>query len=297
MSTPQQTHSGRSGRPDLPGRAAAATPGGRRPARIPGTATGAVTRIAVALCLVFILFPVLISFIVATSMNSAQGLWGGGATGQWLVQAWEQINPTLGRSATVALGVVAANLALGGPLAMWLARSGSPLTRAVSFLATLPLAVPGIALSIGLITVYPELRPSGVLLFAGHVLFTLPFTLAALAPVFGERDLRDCEDVAFSLGAPAWRVLATVTVPVSAAALIQAVITAFALSFGEFNISFFINPPAAPMAPFALFDAYSTQRLELASAKTALFILCIVPVLLIVVLSQRITRSTKGPKA
>lgn len=252
-------------------------------------------RIAVSLCVVFVLFPVLLSFVAATSVNSAQGLWGGGITGQWLVTAWEQIRPTLGRSAAVAAAVVAANLLVGGPLAMWIARSRSRLTNAVSFLATLPLAVPGIALSIGLITVYPELRPSGLLLFAGHVLLTLPFTLAALVPVFADQQLRACEDVALSLGASSVRTLATVTVPVSAAALAQAVITAFALSFGEFNISFFINPPAAPMVPFALFDAYSTQRLELASAKTTLFILCIVPVLLAVVLFQRSIRSQKGP--
>ncbi|GAA1450631.1 ABC transporter permease [Nesterenkonia lacusekhoensis] len=252
-------------------------------------------RIAVTLCVVFVLFPVLLSFAAATSVNSAQGLWGDGFTGEWLATAWEQIRPTLGRSAVVAAAVVAANLVIGGPLAMWIARSGSGLRHAVSFLATLPLAVPGIALSIGLITVYPELRPSGLLLFAGHVLLTLPFTLAALVPIFADRELRACEDVALSLGSSSARVLATVTVPVSAAALAQAVITTFALSFGEFNISFFINPPATPMVPFALFDAYSTQRLELASAKTMLFILCIVPVLLAVMLFQRSSRSQKGP--
>ncbi|PZR53566.1 ABC transporter permease [Xylanimonas oleitrophica] len=247
---------------------------------------------AVGLCVVFVLLPVATSVAVATSVSSARGLWGDGVTLQWLVTGWEQISPTLGRSTAVALGVVAANLVLGGPLAMWLARSPSRLTRAVSFLATLPLAVPGIALSIGLITVYPQLRPSGLLLFLGHVLLTLPFTLAALTPVLADQELQDCENAATTLGAAGWRVLATVTVPFSATALVQVVITAFALSFGEFNISFFINPPAAPMAPFALFDAYSTQRLELASAKTVLFMLCLVPVLALLVAARR-TPSTR----
>ena len=262
--------------------------------RRPSTDSGRGVRLAVGVAAAFVLLPVLASLVVATSVNSAQGPWGGGLTLSWLVRAGEQIGPMLGRSAGVALVVVVANLVVGGPLAMWVARSGSRLTRAVAHMTNLALAVPGIALSIGLITVYPQLRPSGLLLVAGHLLFTLPFTLATLVPVLGDDRLRDYEDVASSLGAPAWRVLTSVTVPVSTVALMQCVITTFALSFGEFNISFYINPPATPMAPFALFDAYSTQRLELASAETVLFMLCIVPVLLIVVLIHRLSSTRKA---
>ena len=251
------------------------------------------TRAAVALSVLFIILPVLVSIVVAVSVNSARGMLGDGVTGQWLGMAWEQMGDTLGRSAAVAVAVVATNLALGGPMAMWLARSRSRWIRPVSFLVALPLAIPGIALSIGLITMYPELRPSGLLLFFGHVLVTLPFTLAALTPVFADAELQTSEDVAASLGSPGWRVLATVTVPMSATAIVQAVITAFALSFGEFNISLFVNLPAAPMAPFALFDAYSTQRLELASAKTLLFMACVVPPLLVAVAVRR-RRSWEG---
>ncbi|WP_167137810.1 ABC transporter permease [Diaminobutyricimonas sp. TR449] len=251
------------------------------------------TRVAVVLCVLFIIAPVVVSIIVAVSANSARGLFGDGVTDKWLGMAWEQMADTLGRSAAIAGAVVAANLALGGPMAMWLARSRSRWTRPVSFLAALPLAIPGIALSIGLITLYPDLRPSGALLFFGHLLLTLPFTLAALAPVFADEELQTSEDVAASLGSSGWRVLATVTVPMSATAIIQAMITAFALSFGEFNISFFVNLPAAPMAPFALFDAYSTQRLELASAKTLLFMACVVPPLLVAVAARRMSIKRK----
>lgn len=252
-----------------------------------GRVDRALTRTAVILCVLFILTPVVVSILVAVSANSARGLLGDGVTGDWVALAWEQIGETLRRSAVVAFAVVVANLLIGGPLAMWLARSTSRWTRAVSFLATLPLAIPGIALSIGLITLYPELRPSGALLFFGHVLVTLPFTLAALTPVFADQTLQTCEDVAASLGSSNPRVLLTVTLPMSTTAIVQSVITVFALSFGEFNISFFVNPPASPMAPFALFDAYATQRLELASAKTMLFMACVVPLLLVTVAAQR----------
>jgi len=134
---------------------------------------------------------------------------------------------------------------------------------------------------------YPLLRPSGLLLVLGHLVFTLPFTLAALVPALADDELRANEGVARSLGARSVRVLCTVTVPACLVAVTQAVTMVFALSFGEFNISFFINPPATPTAPFALFDAYSTQRLELASAQSMIFIAFVAPVLTAIVLARR----------
>ncbi|MEU2975383.1 hypothetical protein, partial [Nocardiopsis alba] len=187
----------------------------------------------------------------------------------------------------VAAIVVALNLLLGGPLAWWVARHPSPLTRLTGYLVNVPLAVPGIALSVALVGTYPMLRPSGLLLVMGHLVFTLPFTLAALTPALADTELRTNESVARSLGAGPLRVLRTITVPACLVAVTQAVTMVFALSFGEFNVSFFINPPATSTAPFALFDSYSTQRLESASAQSAIFIAFVVPVLTAVVLARR----------
>ena len=235
----------------------------------------------------FVLLPILATLVAATSVDFSQGPWGGGVTLEWFAYAWPPLVPVIGRSLTVAAIVVVLNLLLGGPLAWWVARHPSPLTRLTGHLVNVPLAVPGIALSVALVGTYPMLRPSGLLLVMGHLVFTLPFTLAALTPALADTELRTNESVARSLGAGPLRVLRTITVPACLVAVTQAVTMVFALSFGEFNVSFFINPPATSTAPFALFDSYSTQRLESASAQSAIFIAFVVPVLTAVVLARR----------
>ncbi|MGY1749072.1 ABC transporter permease [Modestobacter sp. SYSU DS0511] len=233
------------------------------------------TRLMVAVVVV----PMLVTLVVATSVSFSTGPFSGGITFDWMSLGLELLAPTLLRSLLVGLTVAAANLLIGGPLAWWVARTTAWPGRLVGYLANLPLAVPGIAVSVALIGTYAQLRPSGLLLIAGHIVFTLPFTLAALVPVLGADRLVECEQVARSLGASVLRRLGTVTLPWARVAVLQAAATAYALSYGEFNISFFVNAPAAPTAPFALFDAYATRRLELASAMSIWFIVSLLPVL------------------
>ena len=237
--------------------------------------TGTWTRVVAALVVV----PMLTTLVVATSVSFSTGPFSGGVTLDWMSLGLELLAPTLLRSFLVGLVVAAVNLLVGGPLAWWVARTAAWPARLVGYLANLPLAVPGIAISIALIGTYAPLRPSGLLLVAGHVVFTLPFTLAALVPALASDRLAECDQVARSLGASPVRRLVTVTVPWCRVAVLQAAATAYALSFGEFNISFFVNAPASPTAPFALFDAYATRRIELASAMSIWFIVSLLPVL------------------
>ncbi|MGO1769291.1 MAG: ABC transporter permease [Microbacterium sp.] len=241
----------------------------------------------------FILVPVAATLVVATSADFSQGPWGGGATLDWLAFAWAALAPVIARSLLIAATVVAATLVLAFILGMWIARRPSPLSSVASVALNLPLAVPGIAVSVALVATYPELRPSGLLLVCAHIVFTLPFALGALVPVLRSARLRTEEEVAGSLGAGPMRVLATITVPAAGIAIAQAAAMVFALSFGEFNISFFVNPPATPTIPFALFDAYATQRLEFASAQTALFLAVVAPVLAALVFARHLSRSRK----
>ncbi|MDO5501036.1 MAG: ABC transporter permease subunit [Propionibacteriaceae bacterium] len=249
-----------------------------------------VSRLWLWLMLAIVLVPVLATLVVATSVSFISGPYTGGFTLDWLGVGFSLLAPTLLHSAQVGLTVAAANLIVGGPLAWWVARSSSRFARIVGYLATVPLAVPGIAISVALIGSYSGLRPSGLLLLAGHIIFTLPFTLAALVPVLSSDRLRECEQVAYSLGASGLRRVLTITIPWCLVAIIQAAAMSYALSFGEFNISFFVNAPANPTAPFALFDAYQTRRLELASAMSIWFIVSLLPVFAaLVLLRTRIT--------
>lgn len=227
----------------------------------------------------FIIIPVVATGVAATSVDFSRGPFGDGFTFDWLYIGWQQISPMILRSFVIALIVVVLNLLIVLPLAWYAPRLPKWVNSTVTTMVNVPLAVPGIALSIALIGTFSGLRPSGILLVIGHLILTMPFSLAALAPSLQDQKLKEAESVARSLGASWPRVVRTITLPWANVAIFQTVTMAFALSFGEFNISFFINPPATPMAPFTLFDAYSTQQLEIASAQSVIFILFTIPVL------------------
>lgn len=243
---------------------------------------------------IFIIVPVVSTVIAAMSVDFSKGPFGGGITVDWLYLGWQAISPMIFRSFMVALLVVALNLLIVFPFAWYSPNLPGWMSRLLAQIVNIPLAIPGIALSIALIGTFSGLRPSGVLLVIGHLILTMPFTLSALLPSLQNPELREAEQVARSLGSSWWRVITTVTLPWVNVAIFQAVTMVFALSFGEFNISFFINPPATPMAPFALFDAYSTQRLELASAESVIFILFTLPVLAAVMWARGRVNTSKG---
>lgn len=235
-----------------------------------------VGRVLAVLAAVITLVPIPLVVTVAVSESWRRGP-GAGLTARWLTEAWERIAPNIGLSLRVALLVLVVDLVVGFPAAWLIARHRFPGRGLLQAVSTVPIAVPGIAIGLGLILAYPTLRPSGALLIGGHVLYTLPFLLGALVPALGDRNLRLQETVAASLGAGAVRRLLTVTIPATRMALLAATLMILTLSFGEFNVSFFLFTPLQQPVPVVLYDAYLTGRIEAAAAATVLFLVMVVP--------------------
>ncbi len=233
-------------------------------------------RLFAVVAAVITLAPIPLVVVVALSRSWREGP-AAGMTLDWLTGAWERIAPNIGLSLRVALLVLVVDLAIGFPAAWLIARHRFPGRGLLQAVSTVPIAVPGIAIGLGLILAYPTLRPSGLLMIGGHVLYTLPFLLGALVPALGDRNLRLQETVAASLGAGRVRRLLTVTIPASRMALLAATLMVLTLSFGEFNVSFFLFTPLQQPVPVVLYDAYLTGRIEAAAAATVLFLVMVVP--------------------
>lgn len=242
-------------------------------------------------CLLISVLPALATVAAALTPTWREGPFAGGLTLAWLTQAFEQLRPQFSNSLEVAVVVLIVDGMIGVPLAWMLARRSFTGARLVVHLARLPLAIPGIAIGLALASSYPGFRSSGLLLVAGHVLFTLPFVLAALVPTLGDQRLIDLEAVAATLGASFALRFTTITLPTVRTALIATGLMVLTLSLGEFNASFFVVPPAEQTLPFGLYSAYITQRIEIASAGTTLFLLLVVPAS---VLLQRTVGSSLG---
>lgn len=223
------------------------------------------------------LIPIPLVFAVATSRVWQQGFWAGGFTLQWLAAGWERISPNALFSIRLAALILVLDILIGLPTSWVLARYHFPGRQFMMSLTMVPVAIPGIAMGLALILSYPYLRGNGVLLIAGHLLYTLPFFIGALTPALSNPELRELEAVAATLGASRLRQLLFVVFPQVRGALLAATIMVVTLSIGEFNVSFFLFTPTNKPLPVELYASYITGRLEFAAAITLCFLLFVIP--------------------
>jgi putative spermidine/putrescine transport system permease protein len=221
--------------------------------------------------------PFVLVLMVATTNNWREGVWANGISLEWLLAAWERLTPRVIFSVQLALLILFLNALIGLPAAWALARFDFPGKNFIRSLSVLPLSIPGIAIALALILAYPTAKASGFLLVVGHLLYTLPFFIAALTPPLANDRILAQEEVARTLGTSFIRRFLLVTLPNIKTALLAAAILCFTLSMGEFNVSFFLFTPLYKTLPIDLYDIYVTGRLELAAAMTIIFLLFVVP--------------------
>lgn len=120
----------------------------------------------------------------------------------------------------------------------------------------LPLGVSAVTLGFGfLITLdHPpiDLRDSRALVPIAQALVALPLVVRTLVPILGGIDDRQ-RQAAASLGAPPWRAMLTVDLPVLAKPLLAAAGFAFAVSLGEFGATSFLAREDRPTLPVVIY--------------------------------------------
>ena len=141
----------------------------------------------------------------------------------------------------VAVSVSALTLALGTLAAYGLTRSSARLRGPLTLLFFLPITLPGLFVGIALLVFFARLE-FDLSLFTvtiAHLVYVFPyFLLRARAAL--ERLDPALEETAADLGAGPWKVFRRVTLPQIWPVLVGASSLAFALSFDEFIITFFV---------------------------------------------------------
>lgn len=178
-----------------------------------------------------------------------------------------------------SLSVVVCTL-ISVPAAYAIVRSNSRVSRALEEITLLPLSIPGIALSIGLIQAYAIVRGQWWLILCGHVLYTIPLMLRVVTNALRSFDLEKLEGAARSLGANNWQRFFFVILPNLRHSIILGSLLVFAISWGEFNVSFLLNTPLHQTYPAALYATYTANSFAVSSAATTIFLAVIIPVLL-----------------
>ncbi|KWB51539.1 ABC transporter permease [Burkholderia ubonensis] len=254
----------------------------RRAPRVSGARAIAALQWLVTLLLgAFLIVPVVMSVLAGLTVNYFRGL-SSGLTLRWLEQVWQQYHGSVVLSLVVAFATLAIVLAVGVPAGYALARSKGRFARVIEEALVLPVALPGLASTLALLVVYggfTAFRMSLWFIVAGHVVFTLPFMVRAVAAVAAGTDLRTLEEGAASLGASFVTRFVTIVLPNLRSGIVAGALAVLTLSIGEFNLTWMLHTPDTKTLPVGLADTYASLRLEVGSAYTILFLLMTLPLL------------------
>ncbi|KWN75906.1 ABC transporter permease [Burkholderia ubonensis] len=254
----------------------------RRAPRVTGARAIAALQWLVTLLLgAFLIVPVVMSVLAGLTVNYFRGL-SSGLTLRWLEQVWQQYHGSVVLSLVVAFATLAIVLAVGVPAGYALARSKGRFARVIEEALVLPVALPGLASALALLVVYggfTAFRMSLWFIVAGHVVFTLPFMVRAVAAVAAGADLRTLEEGAASLGASFVTRFVTIVLPNLRPGIVAGALAVLTLSIGEFNLTWMLHTPDTKTLPVGLADTYASLRLEFGSAYTILFLLMTLPLL------------------
>lgn len=243
-----------------------------------------------SLLLFIVLAPVLVVVAGSVLNTSFMGLsseqWVGDGsdahalfTTKWFGYVFETYRPQLVMSLQLAFASVVGCILLGVPAAYLLVRGNFPGRRALEELIMLPLALPGIVVSIALIQAYIVIRGSWFFVLLGHLLYTLPFMVRSVASALRAFDVATLERAAESLGASRWQRFRFIVLPNLRHSVTLGSLLVFAVSFGEFNVSFLLCTPLTATFPNALYAAYTFSSFQVSSAATVIFLVVIFPVL------------------
>lgn len=127
--------------------------------------------------------------------------------------------------------------------------------RTLQAILTMPMVVPQFTIGLGLLILVAQAgmdRGYGILVLC-HVVLVLPFVLRSVYVSMENLDQR-LEHAAASLGAPPFKVLTTVVVPLLGPGLFGGWLFAAILSFNEFTASLFITTEATQTLPVTLYN-------------------------------------------
>jgi ABC-type spermidine/putrescine transport system permease subunit II len=195
------------------------------------------------LALIFLLVPLVIVVLFSFHRTGALSFPFEGFSLRWYRDVFSsfEFREALKNSAVVASVTAAGTLLLGTAAAYGLSRMRSRLRGPMSLLFFLPLTLPGLFLGISMLVFFArlDLKLSLGTVVLAHLVYVFPyFLLISLAAL--DRIDPALEESAADLGASPWVVFRRVTLPQIWPILVGATALAFALSFDEFIITFFV---------------------------------------------------------
>ena len=245
-----------------------------------------VLRAAVAVIYVFILAPIVVVLLASVSRTPFLRFPPSGFTLRWFgeIIALGEFTSALRFSLVVAVCATLLSLVLGTWIALVLSRRRFPGRGALLSFFLSPIMLPELALAIGLLQYFSRLGfiHGTVAVVLAHSVVCTPYVIRTLVAAATRSD-RALEESALSLGAPPWRVLRDITLPLLRPGLISGGIMAFIISFDNVTISLFLAAPGDITLPALLYNQAAETGLNTTlAAVCALLVVFILSIMLIV---------------
>jgi len=213
---------------------------------VTGTRRSPATGVFTIAGLVFLWAPLLLVALFSFHSTGSLTFPFEGFSTRWYDEVFsnEVISTAAKNSLIVATSTALITVLLGTLAAYGLTRTSSRLRGPLSLLFFLPITLPGLFIGIALLVSFSrvEWTLSLVTVTIAHLVYVFPFFfLVARAAL--ERLDPALEETAADLGAGRWTVFRRVTLPQVWPVLVGAAGLAFALSFDEFVITFFVIGP------------------------------------------------------
>lgn len=242
--------------------------------------TGIGGKIYLVLVLLLLYLPIFIVVLYSFNATKSSAAWGG-FTLDWyasLLSSSKYTGPLL--NSLLVAGLSVGGAAVMGTLAAVGTASRSFRTKGVfESVAMIPIMIPEIILGLALLSVCTLVRiPMGMIaIILGHITFCIPYVYLVVRGRLRGMD-KSVLEAARDLGASPVRTFFTVTLPLLAPAIGGGGLLAFAMSFDDVIISFFLSAPGSDMLPVKI---YSSLKLGLTPEINALFTLILAALLLL----------------
>ena len=212
-----------------------------------------ITLTTTLVALVFLYLPLAIVVLFSFHRTGAVSFPFTGFSLRWYRETLgdEIFRNTLWNSTVVAISVSVFTLAIGTAAAYGLTRCTPRLRAPLTLLFFLPITLPGLFIGIALLVYFArfDVQLSLTTVAIGHFVYVFPYFLLVAKAALDRLDPA-LEEAAADLGASPWRIFRKVTLPLVWPVLAGATALAFALSFDEFIITFFIIGPDSTLPMF-----------------------------------------------
>jgi spermidine/putrescine transport system permease protein len=160
------------------------------------------------------------------------------------------------RSALIAVATTVIATTLGTAAALAFFRYEFPGKRTLQVLLFPPIAIPWLIIGTAMLIFFFWVgigrgTPAVIL---GHVALALPYVIVVVSARLQTFDIQ-LEEAARSLGASSWEVTRHVTLPWIASGVVAGALFAFAVSFDQFVVSYFLARPGDATLPVMIYTA------------------------------------------